>query len=259
MWILVGMVIISIFTAALTSSLTTLSLETKVKLPGTKVVALVDSIESITGFQQQVNLTRVTTAREIHEHLQSGQVQGALMDAYFWIHFKNNYPTSKLKVQEVIQQKNFEYGVRVKDKLLAECFREKRYTQESDFYEHAEVFLEQSLSSEFENKDDGGANLFDPDGLLYFPVFFTCLGVTACLMMIGGAWDVYRRFNCRGSKRGRLDLLSISLTKTRLVRISQDKLQDLENKIQEINQTFHDLTKNGKHDRMFTRDCKETP
>lgn len=68
------------------------------------------------------------------------------MDAYFWIHFKNNYPTSKLKVQEVIQQKNFEYGVRVKDKPLAECFREKRYTQESDFYEHAEVFLEQSLS-----------------------------------------------------------------------------------------------------------------
>ena len=32
-----GMVIISIFTAALTSSLTTLSLETKVNLPGAKV------------------------------------------------------------------------------------------------------------------------------------------------------------------------------------------------------------------------------
>ena len=58
------------------------------------------------------------------------------------------------------------------------------------------------LQSEFENKDDGGANLFDPDGLLYFPVFFTCLGVTAFLMMIGGAWDVYRRFNCLESKRG---------------------------------------------------------
>ena len=68
------------------------------------------------------------------------------MDAYFWIHFKKYYPTSNLKVQEVIQQKNFEYGVRVGSKLLAECFREKRYIQESDFYEHAEVFLEQSLS-----------------------------------------------------------------------------------------------------------------
>ena len=46
--------------------------------------------------------------------------------------------------------------------------------------------------------------MFDPDGLLYFPVFFTCLGVTAFLMMIGGAWDVYRRFNCLGSRRGLL-------------------------------------------------------
>lgn len=69
------------------------------------------------------------------------------MDAYFWIHFKSNYPTNNLKVQEVIQQKNFEYGVLVNNnELLADCFREKRYIQESDFYEHAEVFLEQSLS-----------------------------------------------------------------------------------------------------------------
>lgn len=68
------------------------------------------------------------------------------MDAYFLVHFKSNYPTSKLKVQEVIQQKNLEYGVRVKDKQLAECFREKRYTQEFDLYEHAEIFLQQSLS-----------------------------------------------------------------------------------------------------------------
>lgn len=261
MWILVGMVIISIFTAALTTSLTTLSLETKVKLPGAKVVALVDSIETITGFQQQVNLTRVLTGRDIYEHLQSGQVQGALMDAYFWIHFKSNYPTSNLKVQEVIQQKKFEYGVRVNNNpALAECFREKRYTQESDFYEHAEVLLQQSLSSEFENKDDSGANLFDPDGLLYFPVFFTCLGVTAFLMMIGGAWDVYRRFNCLGSRRGRLDVLSISLTKTNLDKYSksQDKLQDLENRIEELNQTFYDLIKNSKHGRISTRDYKET-
>lgn len=184
------------------------------------------------------------------------------MDAYFWIHFKSNYPTNNLKVQEVIQQKNLEYGVLVNNnELLADCFREKRYIQESDFYEHAEVFLEQSLSSEFENKDDSGANLFDPDGLLYFPVFFTCLGVTAFLMMIGWAWDVYRRFYCLGSKRGRLDLLSLSLTKTSLDKdnISQDKLQDLGNKIQELNQTFHDLIKNGNHGRTFTRDYRETP
>ena len=61
---------------------------------------------------------------------------------------------------------------------------------------------------------------------------------------------------------GRLDLLSISLTKTTSLdkdNVSQDKLQDLENKIQELNQTFHDLIKNGRHGRIFTRDYKETP
>lgn len=37
LWILMGMCIISILTATLTSSMTTFSLEAKVKLPGTKV------------------------------------------------------------------------------------------------------------------------------------------------------------------------------------------------------------------------------
>ena len=38
LWILVGICVCSIFTAALTSSLTTLSMETKIALPGTKVL-----------------------------------------------------------------------------------------------------------------------------------------------------------------------------------------------------------------------------
>ena len=70
------------------------------------------------------------------------------MDGYLLAHYKRNYPSSnrKLKVQEVIQQKYMEYGVRVKDSQLAECFREKRFTQEAELYEHAEILLEQSLS-----------------------------------------------------------------------------------------------------------------
>ena len=54
---------------------------------------------------------------------------------------------------------------------------------------------------------------------------------------------------------GRQGGLSISLTKTSLEKdyISQEKLQDLENKIQELNQTFY-LIQNGKHGKIFTRD-----
>ena len=68
------------------------------------------------------------------------------MDAYFLIYFQKHYPTSKLTVQEVIQESKLEYGVRVKDTALASCFREKRYTKEPDLYEFAEMTLDQSLS-----------------------------------------------------------------------------------------------------------------
>ena len=68
------------------------------------------------------------------------------MDAYFLVYFTKNYPTSNLKVQEVLQHEKLEYGVRVKDVELASCFREKRYTMESALYEMAESSLSQSLS-----------------------------------------------------------------------------------------------------------------
>jgi len=68
------------------------------------------------------------------------------MDAYFLVYFKQNYPTTNLEVQEVIQQDKLEYGVRVKNIELANCFREKRYTMESVLYEMAETSLGQSLS-----------------------------------------------------------------------------------------------------------------
>jgi len=68
------------------------------------------------------------------------------MDAYLLVYFKQNYPTRNLDVQEVIQQDKLEYGVRVKNTKLANCFREKRYTMESVLYEIAEFSLEQSLS-----------------------------------------------------------------------------------------------------------------
>lgn len=59
-----------------------------------------------------------------------------------------------------------------------------------------------SSQREFENEDNSQVNLFEPDGLLYFPVIFTCLGVTAFFVMAGGAWDLYQKFNCFRAKRG---------------------------------------------------------
>lgn len=248
LWILLGMCIISIFTATLTSSMTTLSLEAKVKLSGTKVVVLVGSIEMVTGIQHQASLTRVRTVGDIYEHLESGKYEGALMDSYLLAHYKRNNPpsTRKLKVQEVFQQKYLEYGVRVKDPKLAECLREKRFTQEAEWYEHAEILLQQSLLGEFENKNENNVSLFDPDGVLYFPFLFTCLGVAALLLLTGGAWDLCRKINHRLKKKGRKDNFHISLARASLITdcINQDKMHDLEKKIEDLNKTFKSI-KNG--------------
>jgi len=228
-------------------------METKLKLPGAKVVALVDSIESTIGFRNQADLRRVQTARDIHEELESGRVQGALMDAYLLVYFNQNYPTRNLDVQEVIQQDKLEYGVRVKNTKLANCFREKRYTMESVLYEIAEFSLEQSLSSGAVNEDkEHRKNLFDPEGMLFFPMLFVCLGVTAVLLIAGAAWELWNKFHSQIFKKGKREDMQLSLTKTRRgdrascvkCYISLEKLQDLENKVQEMNQAL-DIIKNG--------------
>ncbi|KAK2569379.1 Potassium voltage-gated channel subfamily A member 10 [Acropora cervicornis] len=245
-WILVGICVCSIFTAALTSSLTTLSMETKITLPGTKVVALLDSIESTIGFRNQAQVKRVSTADELHQELESGDVRGALMDAYFLVYYKQNYPTSKLKVQEVIQQDKLEYGARFKSMELAKCFQEKRYTMESDLYEIAESLFKQTLSRKFDNEQQDERHLFHHQGILFSPMFFGCLGLAAFLIFVGVAWDLLRRFRCRGhAKKDEFFMMPINgTTGTEAPSchgkccISEEQLKDLENKINEVSQSL---------------------
>lgn len=68
------------------------------------------------------------------------------MDAYSLVHFRKHYPTKKLQVQEIIGQGKLEYGVKVKNIELANCFREKRYTEESSLQEMAEITLASPLT-----------------------------------------------------------------------------------------------------------------
>ena len=68
------------------------------------------------------------------------------MDAYSLVHFRKYYPTKKLQVQEIIAQGKLEYGVKVKNIKLANCFREKRYTEESSLQEMAEITLDSPLT-----------------------------------------------------------------------------------------------------------------
>ena len=87
LWILVGICVCSIFTASLTSSLTTLSMETKLKLPGAKVgptpLFEVDAKTHEAGARfdwLKVNHTRLTNAHTLNlkfcQHTKVGERVG---------------------------------------------------------------------------------------------------------------------------------------------------------------------------------------
>ena len=121
------------------------------------------------------------------------------MDAYFLVYFKQHYPTSNLKVQEVLQQDKLEYGVRVKDIELASCFREKRYTMESALYEMAELSLSQSLSVSNEQIFFGNKMLFNlrtfgnvKTKCRILTVLFHCCGHRRCTSRPGFFNDMIR-------------------------------------------------------------------
>ena len=42
----------------------------------------------------------------------------------------------------------------------------------------------------------------DPEGLLFYPALFTCLGILAFFLISGATWEVCRRSRIRASQRG---------------------------------------------------------
>ena len=65
--------------------------------------------------------------------------------------------------------------------------------------------------SSLDNEDKDERNLFDPKGILFFPMLFTCLGVTAVLVVFGVAWDLCRRFRCRNTRKGLLNFVVVAI------------------------------------------------
>ncbi|XP_032235133.2 uncharacterized protein LOC5510092 isoform X2 [Nematostella vectensis] len=199
-WILVGICIISIFTATLTTSLTTISLDNKISLPGSKVAALVHSIDAITGFQAQADVKRFHTFEGVRAAMDNDEVVGALLDSYMIAKHKKSLPDAKYKVQEVIHQESLEYGAHVNDSGLSQCLTNFRYSKESMLYEIVEILLEKPLASGVREGSGTSDNdkLFDPDGEMFSRTLYVCFGVVGLCLLAGFTYELYRyKGGCR--------------------------------------------------------------
>lgn len=213
-WILTGICMCSIFTAMLTTSLTTISLDTMIPLPQAKVAAVFGSIEATTGFQRQAQVIRVHSIKEIQEKILEGEAIGGLMDSFTLSHYRDYFPANEFKVQEVIAQEYLEYGAQIENPSLVnlvKCLKNLRFSDESEMYEYAELYMGKSTKSSLEESMTPNDRTIgvDPEGLLFYPALFTCLGILTFFLISGATWELCRRTRMRKSERGATEKLSL--------------------------------------------------
>ncbi|XP_068674888.1 uncharacterized protein [Montipora foliosa] len=186
-WILNGICICSIFTATLTTSLTTISLDTKKSLPGSKVGVLERSIEMTLAMRQQADLRVYDSAEEMKLALDRGDIEGVLLDNYQINYYtKTLFPGSDFKTDEVHSEEELSYGAMVNDTSLAKCFKTLIAEDKYMLYDFIRKELKNTL------KEGGGdeavqnsQSIFDPTGDLFFPSLYFCIGLVAFIVVVG--------------------------------------------------------------------------
>ena len=63
------------------------------------------------------------------------------MDSFTLTHYQHLFPAEEFKVQEVISQEYLEYGAHVENSSLVSCLKSFRFSEESELYEQAELYM----------------------------------------------------------------------------------------------------------------------
>jgi len=227
-WILVGICICSIFTATLTTSLTTISLDTKKSLPGSKVGVLKRSIEMALAMQQQADLQLFNSVEEMREALDNGFIEGVLLDNYQISHYTETlFPSSEFKTDEIIKEETLSYGAVVNDTYLAKCFRGLIAEDKYLLYD----FIRKELTKTLKGGGDDEAvqnsqSIFDPTGDLFFPSLYTCIALVVIIFVAGLVAELFyfRPGRCRW-KKGQEVPETITLTEVREEMTHYDQLE----------------------------------
>jgi len=237
-WILVGICICSIFTATLTTSLTTISLDTKKSLPGSKVGVLKRSIEMALAMQQQADLQLFNSVEEMREALDNGFIEGVLLDNYQISHYTETlFPSSEFKTDEIIKEETLSYGAVVNDTYLAKCFRGLIAEDKYLLYD----FIRKELTKTLKGGGDDEAvqnsqSIFDPTGDLFFPSLYTCIALVVIIFVVGLVAELFyfRPGRCR-RKKGRELSETMALSEVREEMTHYDQLEkEMLNEVQAL-------------------------
>lgn len=251
-WILIGICICSIFTATLTTSLTTISLDTKKSLPGSKVGVLKRSIEMALAMQQQANLSVYDSVEAMAKDLDSGVIEGVLLDNYQISHYTETlFPSKKFKTDEIFKEEALSYGAVVNDTYLAKCFRTLIAEDKYLLYDFIRKEVKRTLKGGGDEAVQNSQSIFDPTGDLFFPSLYTCIALAVVIFAVGLLAELFyfRPGRCRRKKGGQENILMSEKKKnTALNRLEQEMLSEVQalfSKYREKLDKFNNAENNG--------------
>lgn len=199
-WVLIGLVIISIFTATVTTSLTAISLSNEIKLYGSDVVALKNTEEQRLGVRNNAKVTEKNAVSDLRDAVinQDPKVTGALLDSYvagYWAKVAKDpvLDNPDLRVGTVLDHQ-FAYGFVIAGALAAsdqteKCMRKKLNSMETEITSiiqtEAKTMEEPGESAAVEKTN----NLFDAESPMFRKAIYTCIGLVAALTICGLIWE----------------------------------------------------------------------
>jgi len=201
-WVLVGLVIISIFTATVTTSLTALSLSNDINLYGSNIVALNNTEEQRYGVKNNAKVFVVPTVQDFADAIKgtntkyTGEdaVDGGLIDSYVAGHAKSQLDESVgLRVGTVFDHQ-FAYGFVITNQLvqnqnIERCLRRMLSTKESMITEKIQMGMKALPEPAKSAAEEKSSNLFDPNSDIFRRAVYVCLGLIAFLTICGLLWE----------------------------------------------------------------------
>jgi len=199
-WILLGLIIMAIFMANITSALTAASLQLEpTDLVGVKVAVLANSTEYQHALEEDAKPTEYSRIDDVIQAVKSKEVDGMLLDC-----FTASYYQSRGKLKSLITVKKLELqrdtGVLFSQDAeeLAECLNFHR----SNILKSVQTFT--ATYQLTEQKPPRNVNLFDESSPFIKEFMYVSFGILAGLFLIGTLWDILIR------KKGRIKQYIVS-------------------------------------------------
>eukprot|EP00794_Sanderia_malayensis_P017659 gene17659-19417_t len=196
-WVLVGLVIISIFTATVTTSLTALSLSNDITLYGTTVAALNNTAEQRYGIKSSATVKIRRDVPDMKKAILNGEdkIKGGLIDSYVAGAYKDILQESTgIRVGTVFDHQ-FAYGFAasnsLNDNAFEKCMRRALSTKESEIIANIQKEMKALPESSKSAAEEKSSDLFDPNSQIFKTAVFACLGMIAFFTIVGIAWEYF--------------------------------------------------------------------